>query len=1518
MNKQFIHTFLKFSMASLFGLVLTSAVPVLGADGVWTNAAGGSWTDSANWTGGVIADGTGAIADFTTLGLSADAAVTLDGDRTIGTLLFGDTLDSHNWDLGAGSGGILTMAVGSGFPTITVSNRTVTIGCSLAGTSGLYKDGDGTVVFTGTNSYSSTSYITNGTVTYSGAAGNTGSGYLYLGGNSGRAVINMDSSGTVNLGPGGGKVYIGGTAVSGGGSDTGAGVINQTSGTLVITAGQNTRFGDGGPASYGSYNLQGGTLDIPNTVVLGYGGIGVFNQSGGALTVTKYFALGSYNDAVGVATFTGGTAALGGSSGDISIGDGGSSGQFGTFNVGTLAGGDAVVTANASGSKGTRVGTASGSTANLNLNSGTFVVNNWIYRPNSGANAYVNFDGGTLQAGSTCTLLNNNLSGAYVYRDGAVIDSQGYTATSLANLQSAPGNGIYPSGGGWAYTDGAGYIGAPAVTVSGGSGSGAQAVAIISGGQVTGVEMTCPGQNYLAGDNLTFDFSGGGPTTPAASFMHTLTAGEVAANNAGGLVKLGSGTLILSGANTYNGLTAVNEGTLLAMPANGGASGDYTVAGGATLKVQQSFAGDALALNALTLNSGSSLTLDETNLSAPLIVVTNALTTASTVTLNLDSLTPVVGQYPLVQYGSLAGAGFGAITLGSTPSAPGLALSLSNNAANQSIDLVVVATVSNLKWNGNVSSSWDIGGTANWQGGAFYTETGGVGPIVNFDDSASGPYTAITLGTTVSPTTMVVSNNILAYSIGGSGQIAGNGGLLKQGSGTLTLATANTFTNQVLIENGTLQLGDGSASNGSVTGDIVDGSALIVANPNAQTMDNAISGIGSLTKSGNGTLTLTSSNTLSGAVSVNAGTLALNQGGTAGSIPVLGSVSSVNISSGATLALSGENTLGDSNSLALPPVTVAGGGTLSSSGSGLQSVGNLNIGDSSAGGVLSGAGGIIVNGSLTNESASMVDVGNLTYNGTSIFLGGYSSELTVNGNLSLVYPSNVGTVISGDPYSSPGTLTTKGNVTGSTPYIELDYMTWNVDLGTNTLNLNSKVTIGKVGGLPAYLNWISGNGLIAINGYFTLADSFIGVSGPSQGELDVSGGSLVISNNTARCLIGNAGTATINVSGGTLSFLGNNSIQLGGDVKYPSSGASGTLTISGDGLMVVGSQSGGLNLAADKGDGSASGIVGTINLNGGTLMTWPSIINGSTDGGGSSYINFNGGTLKAGTNNPTFLQGLTLATVQSGGAVIDDGGNVITIGQSLTDGGGGGLTKLGSGTLILTNDNTYSGMTTVSNGTLEVDGSLSTSPVTVDSGATLSGIGSFGADVTLDSGSTLAPGTNAPGTLTVNGNLSLGGSLMIAVNKSLAQSNSTAMVSGTLSNTGTGVVVVTNLGPDLVVGDSFQLFNQPLANGNAMSVATSDGVTWTNKLAVDGTIQVLSVTPPINPLPGVVQFNLSGNMLELSWPTNRGWILQAQTNALSTGLNTNWVDVPGSDSVTNMTFNVDSTQGAIFYRMVYP
>ena len=57
---------------------------------VWTTAGGGSWADTNNWLSGVAAVGTDVTADFSQQTLGLRPAVTLDGARTIGNLIFGD------------------------------------------------------------------------------------------------------------------------------------------------------------------------------------------------------------------------------------------------------------------------------------------------------------------------------------------------------------------------------------------------------------------------------------------------------------------------------------------------------------------------------------------------------------------------------------------------------------------------------------------------------------------------------------------------------------------------------------------------------------------------------------------------------------------------------------------------------------------------------------------------------------------------------------------------------------------------------------------------------------------------------------------------------------------------------------------------------------------------------------------------------------------------------------------------------------------------------------------------------------------------------------------------------------------------------------------------------------------------------------------------------------------------------------------------------------------------------------
>jgi hypothetical protein len=140
------------------------------------------------------------------------------------------------------------------------------------------------------------------------------------------------------------------------------------------------------------------------------------------------------------------------------------------------------------------------------------------------------------------------------------------------------------------------------------------------------------------------------------------------------------------------------------------------------------------------------------------------------------------------------------------------------------------------------------------------------------------------------------------------------------------------------------------------------------------------------------------------------------------------------------------------------------------------------------------------------------------------------------------------------------------------------------------------------------------------------------------------------------------------------------------------------------------------------------------------------------------------------------------------------------------------------------------------------------------------------------------------------------------------------VVSGTLANTGTGTVTVTNLGAALAVGDTFVLFNKAVTGGSALTI-TGGGVTvWENRLEIDGTIRVQSVLPTT---PTNLSYSVAGNSLTLSWPANYlGWILQS--NAVGIASSGNWFPIPGTAGATQYTLTLDPAQANVFYRLVLP
>jgi hypothetical protein len=198
----------------------------------------------------------------------------------------------------------------------------------------------------------------------------------------------------------------------------------------------------------------------------------------------------------------------------------------------------------------------------------------------------------------------------------------------------------------------------------------------------------------------------------------------------------------------------------------------------------------------------------------------------------------------------------------------------------------------------------------------------------------------------------------------------------------------------------------------------------------------------------------------------------------------------------------------------------------------------------------------------------------------------------------------------------------------------------------------------------------------------------------------------------------------------------------------------------------------------------------------------------------------------------------------------------------------------------------------------------------------LRGNGTIRGNVVLGSNARLIPGRDVDatiGVLTVMGNVTLGGITLFELDRA-ASPNSDRLVANSIA--GGGQLIVTNIGATLQAGDTFQLFSQPVSGFSSVTLPPLPSpLYWTNKLAIDGTIQVLSTvaTNPTN-----VSYRVTDDgQIEISWPQSHiGWTLQMQTNTLAVGLSTNWVDVTGSTLTNKMAFPLSGTNQTTFFRLI--
>ena len=366
----------------------------------------------------------------------------------------------------------------------------------------------------------------------------------------------------------------------------------------------------------------------------------------------------------------------------------------------------------------------------------------------------------------------------------------------------------------------------------------------------------------------------------------------------------------------------------------------------------------------------------------------------------------------------------------------------------------------------------------------------------------------------------------------------------------------------------------------------------------------------------------------------------------------------------------------------------------------------------------------------------------------------------------------------------------------------------------------------------------------------------------------------------------------INKNGGGASTIlsGNNNYSGGTTI------AQGTLGLGNDNALGAGQ----LNLGGDG--SSTASATGTIFASGGA-HTIANALHYTTGTNNYSFI-------ISGTNNITFTSDLDLNGLDNTG---NPGARTITVNNTgattfsgvISDSSANsiGLFKAGTNVLYLNGASTFAGNTTNSAGRLAGNGSLAGS-VLVQTNAAIGG----GTSSTI-------------GTLTIGGSLTFasGGGGYFRLNKSNGQTSDRVAVTGLITNFSTGTnIVVTNLGPALVVGDTFTLFNKAVTNGSTWQVTggLAAGFAWTNKLAVSGTIQVVQsfATYSTN-----ISYTISGSTLTVSWPaTHQGWFLQSQTNTLGVGLNTNWATITGTDSVISTNLPIVPGNPSVFYRLKMP
>ncbi|HXQ81698.1 MAG TPA: autotransporter-associated beta strand repeat-containing protein [Opitutaceae bacterium] len=839
---------------------------------------------------------------------------------------------------------------------------------------------------------------------------------------------------------------------------------------------------------------------------------------------------------------------------------------------------------------------------------------------------------------------------------------------------------------------------------------------------------------------------------------------------AGSLEYSGTGTLTLTGANTYTGGTTIDSGANLQLgngTTNGTVASTSGITDNGTLLLDEGSAvtvGKVISgTGGITQNGSSNTTLSGTN-------TYSGATTINSGTLTAGSASALGGATGLSAV-TVNGSGVLAIAAGDSNTVG----SIDSSSATGSITIGSIATT--LTSGGNNTSTTFAGVIS---GAGNLTEAGTGTLTLNNADTYTGKTTinagaSLQLGDgtnngTIASTSGITDNGTLLFDEGSAvtvGKvISGAGGVTQNGSSNTTLSGTNTYSGATTINSGTLTAGSasafggatghsavtinnsgvlaltagdsntvGSVASGSATSSITIGSSATTlttgGNNTSTTFAGVISGAGNLTEAGTGTLTLNNADTYAGKTTINAGaSLQLGDGTTNGTI-----ASTSGIADKGTLIL-------DEGTGVTISTAITSTGAVTQNGS----VNNT------------------LSGTNTYSGATTVNGGTLTAGSASAFGGATGkSAVTVNNSAVLAltgFSNTVGSIASASSLSSitlgSGTLTTGSNNSSTTFEGVISGTGGLTEAGTGTLTLNNANTYSGLTAISAGSNLQLGDG--TTNG--TIA-STSGITDKGTLILDEGSAVTVAANISSTGGITNNGSIQ-NTLSGTNTYSGATVINGGGLVAGSTSAFGGSglsaVTINDSGVLslygfsnTVGSiasasaasalsltfgatlTTGGNNTSttfAGNISGGAGGILtkvgtGTLTLTGANTYTGATNINGgalsvSADNNigaapasaTANMLNFNGGTLN--TTSTFALSSNRGVTLNAGGGTLSpSSGTTLTYGGLVA--GTGALTVNGAGTVALTGTNTYTGATNLNGGTLSIgaDSALGTAPGSV-------------------------------------------------------------------------------------------------------------------------------------------------------------------------------------------------------------